>query len=113
MYNISEEKQQELNLQAAGIFSELKQSYGQDPASENVQRLIQDYIDIAEEIFEDIIPFIQELVDKEIEIEDEPGLFPSPFSKEEEEWVAKAIELCLVKKGVNFNGNETVAEASI
>lgn len=106
LYNISEEKQQELNIKAASIYTQLKQANGQDPESENVQRLIQDLMDLAEEVYEDIIPFIQELGEKGIEMEDNPSLFPSPFSKEEEAWVSEAMEFFLLKKGVNLNGHE-------
>ena len=106
IYNISEEKQQELNKKSAIIFAQLKQAFGEEPSDEHVQNLIQEYIDLAEELYEDIIPLVQHLIEKEIEIEDDPELFYSPFTKEEEEWVSKALEIYLDKIGVRSNGNE-------
>jgi hypothetical protein len=44
---------------------------------------------------------------KEDELAEEPMLFSSPFSKEEEEWVAKAVQIFLAKEGVNLSGEES------
>jgi DNA-binding transcriptional MerR regulator len=108
MYSLPEVKQQELNKKAAVTFSELKVAYsnGQDFDHNNVQKLIQDVFTISEEIYDDIFSFIKQIEELNNEVEDDPRLFPSPFSKEEEAWVSKAIEVYLIKKGVHFHENE-------
>ncbi|QED49810.1 MerR family transcriptional regulator [Cytobacillus dafuensis] len=104
MFNISEEKQLELNKKALEIFSGLKLQFGQDPASSQVQELIKDYMEIVHEITGDDLKLIQDLYEKDIVIDDDPQLFHSPFTSEEEEWVTKAMDIYLRKKGVIVDG---------
>lgn len=106
IYSISEEKQRELNKRAYTLFAALKQAYGQDPASEQIQKLIKEYMNIFDEITGYDIGFLQEILDKGIEIDDDPQLFPSPFTAEEEEWTAKAMHIYLKERGVMIDGEE-------
>lgn len=107
IYDISEEKQLELNKRAYILFTALKESYGQDPASKQIQTLIEEYMIIFDEITgSDIELFLQEILDSGIEIDDDPQLFPSPFSADEEKWVGKAMEIYFRKKGVKIDGEK-------
>ncbi|WP_428908123.1 MerR family transcriptional regulator [Niallia sp. Krafla_26] len=106
MYNISEEKQRELNKEAAVVFGLLKQAFGQDPASQHVQTIIEQFFTLSQEIYGDILSLTQEIMDTGIEVEDDPKLFPSPFTKEEEEWVSQVMEIYMSKRGVSFNENK-------
>ncbi|MBY0123382.1 MerR family transcriptional regulator [Bacillus sp. S/N-304-OC-R1] len=100
LYSIPEEKQLEMNIKTLEIFSELKELYGQDPASKDVQELIKDYMGIVNELTGDDLKLVQDLYDSGIDIEDEPSLFHSPFTAEEENWLAKAIEIYIKKMGI-------------
>lgn len=106
IYDISEEKQLELNKRAYTLFTDLKKSYGQDPASEQIQKLIEEYMNIFDEITGYDIGILQEILDNGTEIDDDPQLFPSPFSAEEEEWTAKAMKIYLKERGVKIDGEE-------
>ncbi|MEH7522807.1 MerR family transcriptional regulator [Bacillus sp. JJ1503] len=103
MYSIPEEKQLELNQKTLVVFSELKELYGLDPASEQVQRLIGDYMELVKELTGDDHNLVQDLLDSGVEIEDDPVLFHSPFSAEEEKWLTKAMEIYLKEMGFEFN----------
>jgi DNA-binding transcriptional MerR regulator len=107
LYGISEEKHQELNKKTALLFTQLKDAVGQNPKSDEVQGLIQEYMNIAEEILGGSLELIQDLLNSEVVIEDDPKLFPSPFTPEEEEWVGKAMEVYLKRKGLIVDGDKT------
>ncbi|WP_431027228.1 MerR family transcriptional regulator [Lysinibacillus sp. LZ02] len=92
MYSLSEEKQMELNSKMARLFDELKATFGQDVASSGVQALIEQYFALALEVYPGTMELVQELQGQEIEMEDNTELFPSPFSKQEEEWIAQAMQ---------------------
>lgn len=107
IYDIPEEKHLELSKRAYILFTALKQAFGQEPDSEPIQKLIEEYMNIFDEITGyDDIGFLQEILDKEIELEDDPYLFFSPFTAEEEEWVAKAMQIYLKERGLIFDGEE-------
>ncbi|WP_102273527.1 MerR family transcriptional regulator [Cytobacillus massiliigabonensis] len=107
LYEISEEKQQELNTRTAILFTKMKEAVGKNPESDDVQELIQQYMDITEDVLGGSLELIQDLINSQVEIEDDPKLFPSPFTFEEEEWVGKAMEVYLKRKGVLFDGDKT------
>ncbi|MFF5995624.1 MerR family transcriptional regulator [Lysinibacillus sp. KU-BSD001] len=92
MYSLSEEKQMELNSKMARLFDELKGAFGQDAASPTVQALIEQYFALALEVYPGTMELVQELQGQEIEMEDNTELFPSPFSKQEEQWIAQAMQ---------------------
>lgn len=100
LYDIPEEKQREINKKAHLILAQLKQAYGQDPASEYVQSLIHNYMELVTELAGHNMELIMELTEKEIDLEEDPQLFYSPLSTEEEEWTGKAMEIYLKKKGM-------------
>ncbi|MBS4190000.1 MerR family transcriptional regulator [Bacillus sp. FJAT-49705] len=107
MYDIPEEKQLELNKKAITIYSDLKNLYGHDPESNQVQEVIKGYMEIVQEIIGDDFKLVQELYDMGNESEsqiDTHNLFHSPFTPEEEEWVTKAMDIYLRKKGVIVDG---------
>jgi DNA-binding transcriptional MerR regulator len=108
IFDISEEKQLEYGKKLIEIFEKLKECYGKDPSDNNVQSLIEKLFSIAKEVAketfgEDLSRFHW----KGDELAEEPMLFLSPFSKEEEEWVAKAVEIFLAKEGVDLSGEES------
>lgn len=102
LYNIPEEKQLEISKKAHLILAQLKQAYGQEPASNQVQTLIHEYMELVHELAGNNMELILELSKKEIEFEFEenPQLFYSPLTAEEEEWTAKAMEIYMKKKGM-------------
>jgi DNA-binding transcriptional MerR regulator len=107
MFDISEEKQLEYEKKLLGIFEKLKECYGKDPSDNDVQSLIEKLFSIAKDITKEV--FGEDLSRfhwKGDELAEAPMLFPSPFSKEEEEWVAKAVEIFLANEGVDLSGEE-------
>ncbi|EID43075.1 MerR family transcriptional regulator [Parageobacillus thermoglucosidasius] len=108
IFDISEEKQLEYAKKLLGIFEKLKECYGKDPSDNDVQSLIEKLFSIAKGVAKEV--FDEDLSRfhwKEDELAEEPMLFPSPFSKEEEEWVAKAVEIFLEKEGVDLREEES------
>jgi DNA-binding transcriptional MerR regulator len=108
MFDISDEKQLEYEKKLLRVFGELKECYGKDPSDNAVQSLIEKLFsiakDFAKEVFSEDLSLFHLNGD---ELAEEPMLFPSPFSKEEEEWVAKAVEIFLTKEGVDLSGKES------
>lgn len=104
MYSLSDEKQMELNSKIAKLIDELKSTYGQDYKSPAVQTLIEQYFALALEIYPGTMELVEELQDQEIDIEDNIELFPSPFTHQEEEWLAKAMQYYWEQRGVNLYG---------
>ncbi len=100
LYNIPEEKQLEINKKAHLILAQLKQVYGQDPASDQVQSLIHEYMELVEQLTGNNMELILELIATDVEIEVDSQLFYSPLSAEEEEWTGKAMEVYMKKKGM-------------
>ncbi|MBA2876801.1 MerR family transcriptional regulator [Thermaerobacillus caldiproteolyticus] len=108
IFDISEEKQLEYEKKLLGIFEKLKEYYGKDPSDNAVQSLIEELFSIAKDVAKEVFGEYLSLFHlKEDEFAEEPMLFLSPFSKEEEEWVAKAVEIFLAKEGVDLSGEES------
>lgn len=100
LYDIPENKQQELNKRSAHLFTELKKAYGKDIDDKHVQKLIEDFFHIAKEIFGDIQEMLAELSKHNVTFDEtNPLLFTSPFSIEEEEWAGKAMEYYMKNNG--------------
>ncbi|WP_332647672.1 MerR family transcriptional regulator [Lysinibacillus sp. 54212] len=104
IYNLSEEELKELNSKMVHLFDKLKGVAGQDPTSQHVQALIHDYFALALEVYPGAFELVQELQDQEIEIEDNLELFPTPFSPDEEEWLAHVIQYYWEHREVDSNG---------
>lgn len=102
MYLHSDEKQKQIEKSFFEFSSTLKGLYGKDPGCYEVQQLIYEYIQLTEEVSGMNITTLLEDIPENID--DDPWLFPSPFTKEEEEWLAKAFDIYLTKIGVNLNG---------
>lgn len=108
IFDISEEKQLEYAKKLLGIFEKLKECYGKDPSDNDVQSLMGELFSIAKDMEKEVFGEYLSLFHlKEDEFAEEPMLFPSPFSKEEEEWVAKAVEIFLEKEGVDLREEES------
>lgn len=102
MYLHSDEKQKQIEKSFLEFSSTLKSLYGKDPKCYEIQQLISEYIQLTEEVSGmDITTFLEDIPEN---IDEDPWLFPSPFTKEEEEWLAKAFDFYLTKIGVNLNG---------
>ncbi len=104
MYSLSDEKQMELNSKMAKLIDELKETYDQDYKSPAVQTLIERYFALALEVYPGTMELVEKLQDQEIDIEDNIELFPSPFTPQEEEWIAKAMQYYWEQRGVNLYG---------
>ena len=100
LFNIPEEKQLEINKNTHLILTQLKQAYGQDTASDQVQTLIHEYMEIVHDFAGNNMELIMELSEKDIDLKENSQLFYSPLTVEEEEWAAKAMEIYLKKKGM-------------
>lgn len=106
LFSLPEEKHMELNSKTVRLFDELKAMAGQDPTGQHVQALIHDYFALALEIYPGAFELVQELQDQDIEIDDNLELFPTPFSSEEEEWLAQAIQYYWENKEGDSHGED-------
>lgn len=110
LYNISDEKQQELNKRVAKELGNIKKLAGTDCHDERVQALVA----AIWEILYDFYPDIEEIISRIVEVNDDfdrhldeaPILFPSPFTEEEEKWFAQASTIYLEKKGLEIIENK-------
>ncbi|MDQ0271817.1 MerR family transcriptional regulator [Cytobacillus purgationiresistens] len=115
LFNIPEDKQLSMSKKTATLFSNLKQTYKQEPSSPHVQSLIDELWGIINELYPDSTTLFKKLLEKQDELENylesEPAIFPSPFTSEEEKWLGKAMEIYFKGKGLipdeeQANGNE-------
>lgn len=103
LFKISDEKQKEIERTFFNLSVKLKKLVGMDPSCAEVQVVVDEYIKLAEDVANTSIhSLIEELPDQ---IDDDPWLFPSPFTVEEEEWIAKAFEIYLKNSGVEIHGD--------
>ncbi|MDZ5472826.1 MerR family transcriptional regulator [Bacillus sp. 31A1R] len=94
IFNISSEKQLELEKEFSTILSALKLKFGLDPSDSQVQLLMKDLITLFQEVVgEDVQSFIK--VTSGSASEEEDPLYPLPLTREEEEWVGEAIKIYL------------------
>ncbi|KAB7670767.1 MerR family transcriptional regulator [Bacillus sp. B1-b2] len=108
IYNVSETKQLEVDKKWIEISIELKGLRELEPDNERVQELIEEMMLLIKELTGDDLAFVQEISKKADEIKDDQWLIASPFSEEEEEWLADALDIYLNRKGVELSdGNET------
>lgn len=92
------------NITGAKEFANIKKLVGTDHNDEHVQTVVAAIWDI----LYDLYPNIEEIILRITEVNDDidrhlaeaPVLFPSPFTVEEEEWLAQAISIYLEKKGM-------------
>ncbi|MDQ0228259.1 MerR family transcriptional regulator [Metabacillus niabensis] len=103
IYEISDEKQKEIEKMFFNITDKLKRLFGTSPENDEVQAVVAEYIKLAEDATNTSIQkLFEELPD---DIDDDPWLFPSPFTIEEEEWIAQAFEIYLKNSGVEIHGD--------
>ncbi|AVK82413.1 MerR family transcriptional regulator [Lysinibacillus sp. B2A1] len=103
MFKVPEIKLKELNLEMAELFSQMKAAYGQDPATPNVQALLEQYFDLSLELYPGAIELVENVNDEDIEIEQDIQLFPSPLSPEEEIWLGQAMQIYWDNKAINLH----------
>lgn len=104
IYDVSESKQLEVEKKWVKISSELKRLCDLDPNDHRVQELIGEMMVLVKELTGDDLGFVQEISKKEVK--DDIWLIHSPFSIEEEEWIASALNAYLKRKGVDLqDGN--------
>ncbi|NPC94735.1 MerR family transcriptional regulator [Bacillus sp. WMMC1349] len=112
MFDIPENKQLEIEKKWVEISIELKRLCNLDPEDERVQILIDEMMTIVNDLTGDDLTFVQEIAEKDVE--DDTWLFHyhSPFSAEEEEWLARALNFYLEKKGVSLTDADGTKEPS-
>lgn len=93
LYNIPEEKMVEINKRSHQILMQLKQVYGTDPASESIQALLHEYMELVKTVVGENLEVVVELSERVEDVELDDSLFFSPLAKEEEEWFTKALEI--------------------
>ncbi len=93
LYNIPEEKMVEINKRSHQILMQLKQVYGADPASESIQALLHEYMELVKTVAGNNLEAVVELSERIEDVELDDSLFFSPLAKEEEEWFTKALEI--------------------
>ncbi|RYI28531.1 MerR family transcriptional regulator [Bacillus infantis] len=103
IYAIPEEKQREYESRWVSISMGLKELAGSDPASGEVQALIEAMMEIVDEISGNDPSLLKEISSVDLSDEDDGGLFHIPFSPKEEEWLAAALGLYLEQKGMNVD----------
>ncbi|QDP41940.1 MerR family transcriptional regulator [Radiobacillus deserti] len=100
MFNISEEKRLKLEKDWVAFSVKIKKVRGRSPEDEEVQEIIGEMMDSVEELTGDALAFVQEISQKDVE--EDTWLIPSPFTKEEEEWIADALSIYLKRRGVEL-----------
>ncbi len=110
IYDVPESKQLELEKKWVEISTELKKLSDLAPEDDRVQELISEMMALVKDLTGDDLAFVQEIADKEVE--DDTWLFHSPFSSEEEDWIASALNAYLKRKGVNLNNGDGTKEYS-
>lgn len=101
IFSVSDERQREIEKESVGIMTELNELFGSEPDSQEVQSLINKLVDLMTELVGDW-SFLEDLA--EIDVEGEEFIFPSPFTKEVEEWVLKGVEINMHKRGIKYDG---------
>ncbi|MEW9108422.1 MAG: MerR family transcriptional regulator [Cytobacillus gottheilii] len=110
IYNISDEKQRELNRTMTTTCIQLKEAAGSKPEDPAVQELVGQLFMMTAELLggEDVL--FQEIIENEQiseeDLDNDPLSLASPFSKEEEEWLAKAMEIYLLNRGADEYDSE-------
>ncbi|WP_282154396.1 MerR family transcriptional regulator [Cytobacillus gottheilii] len=105
IFNISDERERELNRLTADIVIKLKEAVGENPENPSVQELVGHIFTLTAEIVggEDVL--FHEIIENEqlveSELENDPLFLASPFSKKEEEWLEKAMEIYLESRGAD------------
>ena len=110
IYDVPESKQLEVEKKWVEISTELKKLREFAPEDDRVQELIGEMMSIVKDLTGDDLSFVQEIADKEVE--DDTLLFHSPFSSEEEDWIASALNVYLKRKGVDLNDGGRAKEHS-
>ncbi|PMC35477.1 MerR family transcriptional regulator [Bacillus sp. UMB0899] len=110
IYDVSESKQLEVEKKWVEISMDLKKLRNLDPDDQRVQDLIGEMMALVKELTGDDLAFVQEISEKEVE--DDVWLFHSPFSAEEEEWIASALNAYLKRKGVDLQDGNGEKESS-
>lgn len=105
LYSTTEERQKEIEKEMVGMIAELNNLFGTAPDSKEVQKEVGRLVDIMAEVSGGDLTFLQDI--GEVEVENEDWIFPSPFTKEVEEWVLKGMEINLKKRGIELNGKGT------
>ncbi|MDL4839407.1 MerR family transcriptional regulator [Aquibacillus rhizosphaerae] len=109
IYSLPENEQLELEKKWVELSTELKKLADLDHEDDRVQVLIGDMMSLVNDLTGDDLAFVQEISDKEVE--DEIWLFHSPFTAEEEEWMANALDTYLKRKGVHLNNEDGTKES--
>lgn len=103
IYNRPDEQQRELEKELIGILSTLNHFYETDREHIQVQESIDRLVGILLEVTGGDFSFLENL--SNVEVENEDWLFPSPFSKEVEEWMLQEILRNLNKRGIQVDGD--------
>lgn len=107
MYEILEDQRLEFDNHWIKIIQEIKEAYGLKPDDHKVQLLVEEFMGLLDKYFPTDQDFYNTLANLNLEEDNDPWFFPSPLTKEEEEWMAQAIEIYLKQKGVHFDGKST------
>lgn len=102
IYNRSDERQKEIDKEMVGILSTLNHFYETDRDHIEVQKGINRIVDILLEVTGGDFSFLENM--DNIEVENEDWLFPSPFTKEVEEWMLQQILHNLKDRGIQIDG---------
>lgn len=102
IFNRPDEQQREIEKELVGILSTLNHFYETDREHIQVQENINRIVEILLEVTGGDISFLENLGG--VEVENEDWLFPSPFTKEVEEWMLQEILRNLNKRGIHING---------
>lgn len=93
------DKELDWNKRSAALFHSLKQVISRyPPEADEVQELIEELFTMAREIFGDNWQVLNEAADQ-LEDEEMPGFFTSPFTPEEETFVQQACDYYMKQKG--------------
>jgi DNA-binding transcriptional MerR regulator len=100
IFDIPHEKQLQLEKQWALLLTELKSICGSEPEGEEAQVLIKELFTLFKEVIGEDTSFVLQMM--KTDLTDDQSHIPLPFSKEEEEWLAKALKFYLKTEGIEL-----------
>ncbi|KZO01746.1 MerR family transcriptional regulator [Pseudobacillus badius] len=96
-------EQETIEKKSMHLFSRLKEAMDIDPKSSEVGELAAELMEFAMEIAGDELPLLEQI--PAADLEEDPWLFPYPFTPEEEQWLKQAVNHYMEKEGIQSGKN--------
>ncbi len=99
LYRRVKEDQEEYEKKMIDLFSRFKEIMFSDFTSPQVEKLVKEFISMANIIAGDDLSTLEKLAEKDIPLD--PWLFPNPFSPKEEKWLEQVMTYYMEKEAEN------------